>query len=478
VLEPLVRTARLWYRGNEEKFHPGNTDSRKDPQRQRTAAAIVLLASCLATLAIGVNSTAIMAALPTMRTELGLGAIGTQWTINAYLVVSASCIVLGGKAADLFGARPVSVAGLALFGVASCVIALANSETTLLAGRALQGLSAAFAVPSTLAAVGTSATPQRRAASIGAWSGSLMLGFSIGPLFGGLLTHTAGWRAIFWLNIPLICAASAGLAAARLAPAHRNGSTNRTTDWSGFVLLATAMVSLVLTLQALPQAASAPLTVIVPLVLAAAAFALLLIVERRAAAPLIDLSFFVRRSFVLGVSIGAVSMFGIMSLLLYFNLYAQSDDGLGLTALQSGAALLPLSAALFALALSVSVVTARVGLRGAMMGCMGLIVIASAIIGIAASGGGILLMEIGFVAMGAGLALPYAAAPRLALSALSQEQAGQGSGIINACSFLAGSVGVAGGAIAWQFAGLPGVLALIALAGVCGVALARGVLEG
>ena len=132
---------------------------------QHTAAVIVLLASCLAMLALGANSTAIMAALPTMRTELGLGAIGTQWTINAYLVVSASCIVLGGKAADLFGARLVSMAGLALFGVASCVIALASSETTLLAGRALQGLSAAFAVPCTLAAVGTSAAPQRRAVS-------------------------------------------------------------------------------------------------------------------------------------------------------------------------------------------------------------------------------------------------------------------------------------------------------------------------
>jgi MFS family permease len=445
---------------------------------QQTAAAIVLLGSCLATLAIGVNSTAIMAALPTMRTELGLGVIGVQWTINAYLVVSASCIVLGGKAADLFGARLVSVAGLALFGVASCVIALASDETTLLAGRALQGFSAAFAVPSTLAAVGTSAAPQRRAVFIGAWSGSLMLGFSIGPLIGGLITHTAGWRVIFWLNIPLICIASASLAAARLAPAHRASSASRTIDWFGFVLLATAMVSMVLTLQALPQAASAPQDVIVPLVLAAAAFALLLIVERRTAAPLIDLSFFVRRSFVLGVSIGSLSMFGIMSLLLYFNLYAQDADGLGLTPLQSGAALLPLSAALFALALSVSAVTARVGLRGAMMGCMGLIVIASAIIGIAASGGGIVLMEIGFVVMGAGLALPYAAAPRLALSALSQEQAGQGSGIINACTFLAGSVGVAGGAIAWHFAGLPGVLAMIALAGVCGVALGRAVQEG
>jgi MFS family permease len=439
---------------------------------------MVLLAACLAMLGIGVNSTAIMAALPTVRTEFGLGVIGTQWTINAYLVVSASCIVLGGKAADLFGARRVSMAGLALFGVASCVIALASGEHALLVGRALQGLSAAFAVPCTLAAVSTSAAPQRRAMSIGAWGGSLMLGFSIGPLFGGLLTHTASWRVIFWLNVPLMCVAIAGLSAARPAATHRVGAAGRTIDWLGFVLLATAMVSTVLALQGLPQVASAPLTCIGPLALAAAAFAVLLIVERRAAPPLIDLSFFVRRSFVLGVSLASVSMFGIMSLLLYFNLYAQSDNGLGLTPLQSGAALMPLSAALLALALSVSMVTARVGLRRAMMGSMGLIVVASAIIGVAASGAGIPLMEIGFVAMGAGLALPYAAAPRLALSVLSPAQAGQGSGIINACSFLAGSVGVAGGAIVWHFAGFPGVLAIIALAGACGVALCRGVPDG
>ena len=88
-----------------------------------------------------------------------------------------------------------------------------------------------------------------------------MLGFSVGPLFGGLLTHTAGWRVIFWLNIPLMSVAFAGLAAARLGPAHRDGSAARSTDWFGFVLLATAMVAMVLTLQALPQAASAPLTV-------------------------------------------------------------------------------------------------------------------------------------------------------------------------------------------------------------------------
>ena len=123
-------------------------------------------------LAVGANSTAIMAALPTMRTELSLSPAGVQWAVNAYLVVSAACIVLGGQAADRFGARLASMVGLALFGVASCIIATAGTQTALLAGRALQGLAAAFAVPSTLAAVDTSAAPERRAAAIGAGPGS------------------------------------------------------------------------------------------------------------------------------------------------------------------------------------------------------------------------------------------------------------------------------------------------------------------
>src|SRR5262249_2437680 len=178
-----------------------------------------------------------------------------------------------------------------------------------------------------------------------------------------------------------------------------------------------------------------------------------------------------RRRFVMGVAMGLLSMFSIISLLLYFNLYAQSREGLGLTALEAGAALLPLSAALLALAVSASAVAARVGLRNAMTGGMALVAIAGAIIGVAIAGGGVRGPAVGFLVMGAGLALPYASAPRLALSALSPAQAGQGSGIVNACTFLGGSAGVAGGAIAFALGGLVGVLTMIALAGIIGAAL-------
>jgi MFS family permease len=444
---------------------------------QRTGFAAVLWSSCLAMLAVGANSTAIMAALPSMRTELVLSSAGVEWAVNAYLVVSAAFIVLGGEAADRFGARLASMAGLALFGVASCIIAAAGTQAELLAGRALQGLAAAAAVPSTLAAVDTSATPERRAAAIGAWTGFLMFGFSIGPLLGGAITHFTGWRVIFWFNVVLMLAAIAGLASAGSATARASGGESRRADWIGFVLLTTLMVSLVFALHALPHARAAPLPVIGWSAVATAAFFLLLTVESRAKPPLVDLTFFARRSFVMGLAIGSLSMFSIMSLLLYFNLYAQSRDGLGLTALEAGASLLPLSAALLALALSASAVAARLGLRNAMMGGMALIAIASAMSGAAIAEGGMVLLAIGFFVMGAGLAVPYALAPRLALSALSPAQAGQGSGIINACTFLGGSCGVAGGATALALGGFPAVLTMIALAGIVGAALSRGISE-
>ncbi len=304
-----------------------------------------------------------------------------------------------------------------------------------------------------------------------------MLGFSIGPLVGGALTHFTGWRVIFWLNIPLMLTAIAGLACAGSATAGAHDTRARRTDWIGFVLLATLMVSLVFALHALPHASAEPLPVVGPFLLAAAAFFLLLTVESRVEAPLVDLGFFARRGFVMGVAIGSLAMFSIMSLLLYFNLHAQSRDGLGLSALEAGASLLPLSAALLALALSASAVAARFGLRNAITGGMALIAIASAIIGASVAGGGMVLLMIGFLVMGAGLAVPYALAPRLALSALSPAQSGQGSGIVNACTFLGGSTGVAGGATAFALGGFPAVLTMIALAGIIGAALGRGISE-
>jgi predicted MFS family arabinose efflux permease len=179
----------------------------------------------------------------------------------------------------------------------------------------------------------------------------------------------------------------------------------------------------------------------------------------------------------MGVAIGSLGMFSILSLLLYFNLYAQGRDGPGFTALEAGASLLPLSGVLLAIALSASAIAARIGLRHAMAAGMVLLAIASAIVAVAVEQGWIVIQLVGLALIGAGLALPYALAPRLALSALAPAQTGQGSGIVNACTFLSGSAGVACGAIAFAAGGFVAVLTMIALIAIAGAALSYAIAE-
>src|SRR5215217_2020347 len=191
--------------------------------------------SCLGMLAVGANGTAIMAALPTIQRDLALDAGEVVWAVNAYLIASAACIILGGKTADRTGARGAAACGLLLFTLASAVIATAEAAPWLLGGRALQGLGAAFAVPGTLAAIGTASPPDRRASAIGAWAGFLMLGFSLGPLIGGALTHYLGWRAVFWCTGFAVLAAASGLGMARPVAGGTKAGATQSFDWVGFL---------------------------------------------------------------------------------------------------------------------------------------------------------------------------------------------------------------------------------------------------
>lgn len=436
---------------------------------------LTLSASCLAMLAVGTNGTAVMAALPTMQREFGMGAAALQWVVNAYLVSSAVCIIVGGKMADRFGAGAVSVAGVLIFGLASVVIAAIPGAGFVIAGRALQGIGAAAAVPATLALAGTAATPSRRAAAIGAWSGFLMLGFSIGPLAGGALTHFLGWRAIFWSNAVVILISAPGFPLGSRGVGR--GITNKLgrPDWLGFLLLAGFLTSLIFGLQALPNATARPIGAFGPFLVAVAALIGLLRVERRVSDPLVDFGFFGMRNFTLGAVTGSIAMLGIITFLLYYNLFAQGARGLGFTPIEAGVSLLPMSLAILASALAAPRLAAWVGLRVVIGGGMLSIIAAAALIRAGIADHWPMMSILGLLAMGGGLAAPYACAPRLSLSALSPAQAGQGSGIISACTFLGGSIGVASGGIAFGVDGFSGVLAVLTVAAVIGAVLCLGI---
>jgi MFS family permease len=438
---------------------------------------LVLAACCLTMLAVGENSTAIMAALPAMTAELKLEAATVEWIVNAYLLASAVFIVLGGEAADRFGAARSSAAGIALFALASLVIALAPDGRTVVAARALQGIGAAFAVPGTLATVTHEHSESDHPRVIGAWTGFLMLGFSIGPLIGGALTHYAGWRAMFWLNLLLM--APAGLAL-WLRPPAAGGRTDRV-DWLGLALLAVFMVALVQGLHGAAHLESAPVAVVVPLVLAVVAFAALVGVETRRSAPLLDFALFRDRNFALACTLAFLLMGDIMAILLYYNIFAQASDGavhgLGLTPVAAGLSLMPLSAGLFGFARTSHRLAERIGIRPMMAGGSLILALGCAIAWLALAGAGFAVLMVGLFAAGAGIALPYSSAPRIGLAALPQTLAGKGSGILNSSSFLGGTVGVTAGGVLFGVLGFAGVLALVAISALAGAGLALGIRE-
>jgi len=418
---------------------------------------LVLAACYLTMLLIGDNSTAVMAALPAMTSGLGLGPATAEWVVNAYLLASAVFIVLGGEAADRFGARRSSAAGIALFALASLVIAVAGDGIAVVGGRALQGIGAALAVPGTLAAVSGATEDSDRGRAIGAWTGFLMLGFSIGPLVGGAVTHYAGWRVNFWLNVALMVPAAAALF---LNPDEARGRTTRT-DWLGLGLLALFMVTLIEGLRALASAGG--VFAVGLLGAAAIAFVALFQVETRKSDPLVDFGLLQVWNFALACGLAFLFMFDIMAFLLYFNLFAQSSAGLGRTPIEAGLLLMPLSAALFGFARAAPWLASKVGMRRMLVGGSLLLGLGCALAWAALTVEGFAVLLLGLSVVGAGIALPYASAPKIGLEALSPAETGKGSGLLNSCSFLGGTLGVTAGGIAFGIARFEGVLLLVGL---------------
>jgi MFS family permease len=418
-------------------------------------SGLALAACYLAIFAVGENGTAIMTLLPSLSLDLHLDRATAQWVVNAYLLAAASLIILGGKLADGFGARRSSAAGIALFALASLIIALAPSGIIVVGARALQGVGAALAVAGTLAAVTETVPEAGRPGAIGAWTGFLMLGFSLGPLIGGTITHYAGWRVNFWLNLLVMIPAATALALRPDPSANGRSSI----DWPGLVLLVAFMVMLILGLQALPHGVA--WATVLPLALSVLALAALYRTETRKPEPLLDFGLFARRNFALGAMLAFLLMFIIITLLLYYNLFAQAPTGLGLSPIAAGLSLLPLCVALFCFARAAPRLGAALGLRPMMAGGALVLILGCAIArsGLAAAGSPALIL--GLVAIGAGIALPYASAPRVGLAALPSSHAGQGSGVINACSFLGGTIGVTSGGITYGLDGFAGVLLLL-----------------
>ncbi len=169
------------------------------PRRSWTLLAVALAAQVLVVLDISVVNTA----LPTIGASLDLAGGQMQWLVTAYLMLSGGGLLLGGRIADLLSRRRVFLTGLALFTVASLGSAFAETGGQLIAGRAVQGLSAALLTPSAMSLIMTSYAGRQRKTALAMWGAVGSLGVAAGVLLGGALTTWASWQAIFWVNVPV-----------------------------------------------------------------------------------------------------------------------------------------------------------------------------------------------------------------------------------------------------------------------------------
>jgi DHA2 family methylenomycin A resistance protein-like MFS transporter len=294
----------------------------------------VLVAAGAANALIFLDQTAVTVALPAIQRDLGATTVAVHWTIGAYLLSLASLMPAAGRLADRYGRRRLFLAGVATFGVASVACAAAPSDLALIVARVVQGVGAALTQPLVLAQATAIMPAERRGWTIGliAAAGSSFL--MIGPLLGGVLVETAGWRWVFLVNVPIVLlAVGLGL---RFMPETKDPEAPAL-DRAGLVLLSAGLAATVAGLLHMKQwsTGAGVGTVAAGLLLLTGFVA----VERRVAHPLLPLRL-LRRPEVAASMAALVAIQGaVLGVTVYVVLYLQ--NGLGLSALEAGAVLLP-----------------------------------------------------------------------------------------------------------------------------------------
>ncbi|MEY9870908.1 EmrB/QacA subfamily drug resistance transporter [Streptacidiphilus sp. MAP12-33] len=302
---------------------------------------LILAICCMSLFIVGIDNTIVNVALPSISRDLGGDVSGLQWVVDAYVVVLASLLILGGSMGDRFGRRRVFRTGLALFTLGSLVCSLAPSLDWLIGARMLQAVGGSMLNPVAMGIITNTFTdPKERARAIGVWGGTIGFSMALGPIVGGVLVGAVGWSSIFWINIPVGLAAM--VLAGRFVPESRAPRPRRI-DPLGQLAVITLLGSLTYGIIEAPKAGWGSAQSLLCFGLAAAALVTLLVVESRRDEPLIELRFFRSVPFA-GATLIAISGFAALGGFLFLNtLYLQ--DVRGFSALRAGLATLPMALA-------------------------------------------------------------------------------------------------------------------------------------
>jgi len=410
---------------------------------------LTLIACILGSAIVFVDQTVVNVALPALRADLGASLAGQQWVVEAYLLLLAALILVGGSLGDLYGRRRIFAIGVAGFGGASLVCAIAPSIEVLIAARALQGAFGALLVPSSLAIITTVFAPGERAAAIGSWTAGTSAAIAVGPPLGGLLVDATSWRVIFAMNVPLVLVCLWLIA--RAVPECPGDRTHRI-DVPGAVMCVLGLAGPTYALIQQPLLGWSNPTVWMALIGGIGALGAFVAYERRAPDPMLPPSIFSARNFAVGNVVTFAVYAGLGAASFFIAIFLQQVAGY--SAFEAGLSLLPITLLLIALSRRFGALATRVGPRllmsaGPVVGGIGLL----AFTRVDARGAYAADVLPATLLFGLGLAMTVAPLTATVLQAAERRHAGIASGVNNAIARVAGLLAIAavGAVLSAQF---------------------------
>jgi MFS transporter, DHA2 family, methylenomycin A resistance protein len=427
---------------------------------------MTLIATSLGFAVVQLDISVVNVAVKAIGSALGGGVSALQWVVSAYTVAFAAFILTAGALGDRIGARRVFVGGFCLFTVASVICGLAPSLGVLVGARAVQGVGAAVLVPASLSLLNHSYRDRAaRQRAVGLYLAGASLSLSGGPLVGGVLIQTLGWRAIFFINVPV---AAVGVYLTLRWAVETTTARERGIDWPGQVCAVVALVALVwATIDGGRVGFSDPL-VVAGFVVAAVAVATFVVVEARSAEPMLPLALFRHRTFSASTAIGLLINICFYGLIFVFSLLFQREQHL--TPLQTGLALAPIMVAITTANLLAGRMAAWLGPRVTIaLGAALIAASCAALLGVdAATPYTGMIVQISVFGFGAGMIVPVITSETL--GSVERSRSGVAAGTLNTMRQAGSALGVAlfGSLIASMFiSGLHAALAIsIALVGV------------
>jgi EmrB/QacA subfamily drug resistance transporter len=401
--------------------------------------AVILAICCMSLLVVGMDVTIVNVALPAIQHDLHATLSGLQWILDAYTLVVASLLMLAGSISDRVGRRRVFQIGLVVFTTGSLLCSLAHNIGQLIAFRALQGLGASMLNPVALSIIANAfRDPRDRGRAVGVWGAVAGVSLAIGPLLGGALTQSIGWRSIFWINLPI------GLAAVVLAALfvpESKAQRARAFDPGGQLLVFAGLATLTYAVIEGPRAGWESPEIVGLFVLAAAALVAFLLYEPRLSQPLVDLRFFHSVPFASATVLAVCAYASFAGFLFLTALYLQQVRGI--SAFHTGLYTLPLAIMMMICAPLSGRMVGTVGSRPSLLAAgLGFLLSTLILTRLSVSTPVVLLM-LAYALFGVGLGMINPAITNSAVAGMPLAQAGVAAAIASTGRQVGAALGVA-----------------------------------